>query len=305
LTVRRFGKQMKERLTRRVPWSKVLKENTPLLLPVAHDALTARLIERAGFPAYQIGGFALVAAMHAVPDIDLEHFGEKAMVVENIISASSLPALVDGDDGYGDPKNVTRTVHGYEAIGAAGLFIEDQQAPKKCGHMSGKKLVEAPEMVAKVKAALHARSNPNFFIMARTDAIGPEGLDSALIRAQAYLDAGADGLYFEAVKDEEQLRRIGKTFKGVPLATSVLERGGETPFLSPGEFKRLGFSMILYPTTLLFQATWAIERALETLKNGKPMPSHRGMDRKYFEEIVDMAYWAEIENRYSAQKKAA
>src|SRR5947207_3730859 len=145
-------------------------------LPSAADALTARLIERAGFPAYQIGGFALVGAMHAVPDIDLEHFGEKHIKAREIIKASKLPVLVDGDDGYGDVKNVTRTVRGYEEIGASALFIEDQKPPKRCGHMAGKEVIPADQMVEKIRAAIAARTQADFFILARTDAREPLGL---------------------------------------------------------------------------------------------------------------------------------
>src|SRR5205085_8793115 len=143
---------------------------------------SARLIELAGFPAYQIGGFALAGSWHAVPDIDLEQFGEKIYETQGIIAASSLPVLIDGDDGYGDVKNVTRTVRGYESIGASAIFIEDQKAPKKCGHMSGKEVIPAEQMEQKVRAAVAARDNPDLFILARTDAIEPCGLDEALKR---------------------------------------------------------------------------------------------------------------------------
>src|SRR5438874_5766082 len=178
-------------------WKNILRAHAPLVLPSAHDALTARIIERAGFKAYQTGGFSLAAAMHAVPDVDLEHFGEKSDVVRKILTASPLPVLVDGDDGYGDAKNVTRTVHEYEAMGASALFIEDQVAPKRCGHMAGKQVIPAEEMEKKVRAAVAARQDPDFFIVARTDAIEPHGLDEAIRRAQRYLNAGADGVYLE------------------------------------------------------------------------------------------------------------
>jgi len=125
---------MKAINVKRPSWKETLKENAPLLLPVAHDALTARLIEIAGFKAFQVGGFAMVASMHAVPDVDLEHFGEKSNRVYDIIGASSLPVMIDADDGYGDVKNVTRTVLEYLRMGVSALFIEDQQPPKKCGH---------------------------------------------------------------------------------------------------------------------------------------------------------------------------
>jgi len=198
---------MKAINVKRPSWKETLKENAPLLLPVAHDALTARLIEIAGFKAFQVGGFAMVASMHAVPDVDLEHFGEKSNRVYDIIGASSLPVMIDADDGYGDVKNVTRTVLEYLRMGVSALFIEDQQPPKKCGHMSGKKVIPPEEMVNKIKAADSVRNDKDFFILARTDAIAPEGLDKALERAEKYLKAGADGVYLEGVENEKQIKK--------------------------------------------------------------------------------------------------
>lgn len=286
---------MRDISTKRPSWASTLDKHKLLVLPVAHDALTARLIQLAGFAAYQIGGFALVGASHAVPDVDLEHFGEIAPRVSDIIASSPLPVLVDCDNGYGDVKNVTRTVRGYEFLGASALFLEDQEGPKKCGHMAGKKVVPVDEMVAKVKAAVAARTRPDLFILARTDAIQPHGLDDALMRGEQYLKAGADGAYFEGPTDEEQLARIGKEFKGVPLATSVLERGGKTPALKPDEFKDLGFSMLLYPSTVIFQVAWVIERALGDLKSGKAMPPSRSIDMDRFEQMMDLEHWKRIE----------
>jgi 2-methylisocitrate lyase-like PEP mutase family enzyme len=248
-----------------LPWKTVLADNAPLILPSAPDALTARLIERAGFPAYQIGGFALAAAMHAVPDIDLEHYGEKHAKAREIIEASKLPVLVDADDGYGDVKNVTRVVRGYEASGASAIFIEDQQAPKRCGHMAGKRVVETEDMERKIRAAAAARHSQDFFLLARTDAREVHGLDEAIARGQRYLDAGADGVYVEGPKTDEELRKVGEAFQGVPLAVSVLERGGKTPWVAPTELGAMGFSMILYPTTLLFRAIHATQIALVDL----------------------------------------
>src|SRR5947209_9848485 len=252
----------------RVSWKKALKTESPLLLPVAHDALTARIIEQAGFHAVQIGGFAVEGSRHGVPDIDLTHYAERQAAVKDIMGATSLPIMVDGDDGYGDVKNVTYTVRGYEALGVQALFIEDQQAPKHCGHMDDKKVVPPEQMVAKIKAAVAAKSD-DFFILARTDALAAEGLDSALRRGEQYLKAGADGVYVEGPKTVEQLQQIGKAFKGTPLATSVLENGGKTPWVSPKEFGEMGFSMILYPTTLVFRATYAIQQAAADLRAGR------------------------------------
>lgn len=288
----------------RKAWKEVLKDQEPLLLPVAHNALAARLIERAGFKAYQVGGFALTGAMHAVPDIDLEHFGEKSAAVEDIIGASTLPVMVDADDGYGDAKNVTRTVQEYVKMGVSALFIEDQLPPKKCGHMNGQKIVPAEQMVNKIKAAIQARKDDDLFLLARTDAIGTEGLDSALKRAEQYLKAGADGVYLEGAENEKQLEKIGEAFKGTPLAISILEGGGKTPWLSPKEMGKLGFTMILYPTTLIFQATKAMELALENLKSGKQMSKDASVTMKQFEDIVELDFWSSIEKKFapSAEK---
>lgn len=282
----------------KVPWKTVLANNSPLILPSAPDALTARLIEIAGFPAYQIGGFALAAAMHAVPDIDLEHYGEKHMRAREIIEACELPVLVDGDDGYGDVKNVTRVVRGYEAIGASALFIEDQKAPKRCGHMAGKEVVPAEEMEQKIHAAVSARISQDFFFLARTDAREPLGLDEAMERGERYLNAGADGIYVEGPKTEEELRQVAAAFKGVPLATSILERGGKTPWVAPADLYTMGYSMLLYPTTVLFRAVHAMQLALEDMKRGIPLSPDDSVDLPTFEQIVNMPQWSEIESHF-------
>jgi len=269
----------------------------PVQLPVAHDALTARLIELAGFDAYQIGGYALSGATHAIPDVDLEKFGEKKYSAEWIMQASPLPVLIDIDDGYGDIKNVTRTIQEFLKLGASAIFIEDQRPPKKCGHMDNKKVIETTEMVQKIKAAVSARDRHDLFILARTDAIAPEGLENAIDRAKAYLDAGADGVYLEGPKTLEQLEKIGKVLGNVPLATSILEDGGKTPWVSPNDLKYMGYSMILYPTTLIFQVVHALQRGLEHLKQGKPTRS-ASINMDEFMQIVDLPYWKHIEEQF-------
>lgn len=272
---------------RRRTWKELLKHDAPLQLPAAHDALTAKLIERAGFAAYQIGGFALVGARHGIPDIDLTRFAEQAAGVRDILAACSLPVLVDADDGYGDVKNVTHTVHSYEAMGVSAIFLEDQVSPKRCGHMSGKKVVPAEVMEQKIRAAVASRQSDDFFVVARTDAREPEGLDSALKRAERYLKAGADGICVEAPKSKKELEQIGKAFRGVPQMTNMFEGDEETPWLTPKELSKLGFSMILYPTTLLFRVVRALERALA-----------EGIGLTEYETIVGLPYWAGIENRF-------
>lgn len=293
---------MKHTITKRQSWKAMLKAaKHPVQLPVAHDALTARLIELAGFEAYQIGGYALSGASHAIPDVDLEKFGEKKFAAENIIQASPLPVLVDIDDGYGDVKNITRTIQEYLRIGASAIFMEDQKPPKKCGHMDDKKVVETKVMVQKIKAAVAARERHDLFILARTDAIDPEGLDNAIDRAKAYLDVGADGAYLEGPTTQEQLEKIGKALKGVPLATSILEDGGKTPWVSPKDLQDMGYVMILYPTTVIFQVAYCIQTALHHLKQGKPLQGG-SVNMDEFMQIVDLPYWKSIEEKYEGKK---
>ncbi|WCT13255.1 isocitrate lyase/PEP mutase family protein [Mucilaginibacter jinjuensis] len=292
---------MKHTLTKRKSWKAMLAgADQPVQLPVAHDALTARLIELAGFDAYQIGGYALSGATHAIPDVDLEKFGEKKFSAEWIMNASPLPVLVDIDDGYGDVKNVTRTVQEYISLGASAIFMEDQKPPKKCGHMDDKKVIRTREMIQKIKAAVAARERYDFFILARTDAIDPEGLENAIDRAKAYLDAGADGAYLEGPQTLDQLEQIGKALNGVPLATSILEDGGKTPWVSPKDLKDIGFSMVLYPTTLIFQIVYTLQRALENLKHGKPTKS-ASINMDEFMNIVDLPYWKQIEEKFEGK----
>jgi methylisocitrate lyase len=279
-------------------WRKLLRKHAPLQLPAACDALTAKLIRDAGFPAYQVGGFALDGARFGYPDMDLSRLGEKSEAVREIVRACDLPVLVDADDGYGDAKNVTHTVHVYEKMGVSALFIEDQKAPKRCGHMAGKEVIPAEEMVSKVRAAASARNDrDSFFLIARTDALEPNGLPDALRRAESYLKAGADGIYVEGPHDRKQMRTIGSELRGVPLAITMLEGGGKTPWTSPEELHDLGFAMVLYPTTLLFRMTRAIQRGLADLKAGRPMPKREAVDMLEFEKIVDIAYWKSIEQQ--------
>ena len=283
----------------RQTWKELLDKEGYVQLPVAHDALTAKLIEKAGFPAYQIGGFSVDGANFGYPDIDLTRFGEKSRTVWRIIEATHLPVLVDVDDGYGDAKSVTRTIHQYEAMGVEAIFMEDQRPPKRCGHMAGKVVIPQDHMVDKIRAACAARENEEaLFILARTDAIQPEGVDKAIKRAEAYLKAGADGVYLEGPTSEKELEKIGKEFKGTPLATSILERGGATPWVEPKALYKMGFSMILYPATVLFRVTRAIQEGLKDLQKWKQLTSDNSVDMDEFEQIVDIENWRQIEKKY-------
>lgn len=279
-------------------WKRLLKEHKYLQLPSACDALTAKVIQQAGFPAYQVGGFALDGMRFGFPDMDVNRLGEKSAAVADIIHACELPVMVDCDDGYGDEKNVVHTVHVYDDLGVSAIFMEDQRSPKRCGHMGGKTIVEPQEMVHKIRAAVSARRNADtFFILARTDAIAVNGVDDAIRRGEKYLKAGADGVYVEGPRNMKELRAVGRAFKGEPLALSILEGGGVTPWMPPDELYSLGFNMILYPTTLLFRQTRAMMRALADLQAGRPMPAHDSVTMFEFEKIVDIAYWKAIEEK--------
>ena len=283
----------------RPTWRSLLDEGKPLLLPAAHDALTARLIARAGFRAYQVGGFALAGARYAYPDIDLIHFYEENEAIRQIVAASPLPVLVDAGDGFGDVKNVVRTVRGYEELGVSAIFIEDQQSPVSCGQMGKKEVVPVKAMVGKIRAALAARKNADTFLLARTDGRSAANVTEAIRRAEAYRDAGADGVYVEGLRSAAELKRVGKALNGTPLATTLMEGGGQLPWLPAEEIYGYGFQLILYPTTVLFQMTRAIERALAALKGGKPMAAGNAVELDEFTEIVGLPGWAEVEKQFA------
>ena len=278
------------------PWNALLPRHKPLVLPAAHDALSARLIEEAGFAAYQIGGFALVGARYGQPDIDLIHLGERRAAVRDIMAGSSLPVL---DDGYGDVKNVTFAVRCMEAMRVSAVFIEDQRAPKKCGQLDDKEVIPTDQMVAKIRAATAARSSPGaVFIIARTDALEAEGMRKALKRGEQYLEAGADALYVEGPRDDKELEEIGKTFKGAALATTMMEGGGKTPWHPPSEFAEMGYSMILYPTSILFRAARAMERAVADLRAGRRLDMKEAMSKDEFMKLVGLEYWQGVEKKF-------
>lgn len=279
-------------------WRAALAANAPLLLPVAHDALSAKLIAQAGFAAYSIGGFPLVGSRHAIPDIGLVGLGEMSAGMRDIMAASPLPVMVDGDDGYGDEKNATNTIRTYERMGAAAIFLEDQRAPKRCGHMAGKDVVDAAVMERKLRAAAAARER-GIFLIARTDARAVHGLDEALRRGERYLRAGADGVFIEAPESRAELEIVGRTFKGVPQLANMLE-GGRTPLIAPRELAQMGFAMVAYPTTLIFRVARTVEKALADLKAGTLALDGEGVDFDRFKAIVGFKEWGAIEDRFRA-----
>jgi len=245
-------------------WKDLLKQEQPLLLPCAHDALSARLIERAGFPAVYMTGFGASASLLGRPDVGLLSFAEMAGHARRLAQAVSVPLIADADDGYGNPLNVMRTVREYAAAGVAALHIEDQVAPKRCGHMEGKEVIAAAEMAEKVRAAVEARGEGELLIIARTDARAVEGLDAALERARRYREAGADALFVEAPETEDEIEAVAAAFPDVPLVFNWVD-GGKTPQLPLERIRELGFALVIYPVTTLFAAAAAVAGVLESL----------------------------------------
>ncbi len=234
-----------------------------LMLPGAHDALTARIIFQCGFKAYTAGGYSATAGMLGAPDISQLSMTEMADFYARLCDASPLPVLADADTGYGGPTNVGRTVRAYERAGVAGLFIEDQVFPKRCGHMDGKQVVERCQWLEKIKAALDSRVDPDLIIMARTDALAVIGIDEAIERAQLAHEAGADLLFVEAPTDVEQMRRICSELDGLTLANNI--EAGKTPYLSAPELQEIGYAAVAYPVAATYTITKAVSELMMSL----------------------------------------
>jgi 2,3-dimethylmalate lyase len=227
-----------------------------VVLPGVHDALTLRLAEQAGFQAVTCGGYSATASLLGAPDVQQLTMTEMAEMYARLCDATELPLFADGDTGYGNTTNVARTVRAFERAGVAGLFIEDQEAPKRCGHMDGKRVIPAAEMAAKLKAALDARVDADLIICARTDARAVHGLDDAIARCQLYREAGADLLFVDAPVSVEELRRVCSEIDG-PCFANLVE-GGRTPILSARQLEAMGFAAVTWPVS----ASYAIARAV-------------------------------------------
>jgi 2-methylisocitrate lyase-like PEP mutase family enzyme len=274
------------------------------MAPGVADALNARLVKRHGFDAVYMTGAGTTAVRLGMPDVGLLTMTEMIDNAGRIAEASGLPLIADADNGYGGVLNVRRTIQGYERAGVAGVHLEDQVIPKRCGHLAGKQVVPVEEAVAKIRAAADARIDADFVIIARTDAVAVEGFDAALERAAKYREAGADVLFIEA-PNAEQLPKIAPRFKGVPLLYNMAT-SGKTPFLSKTEIERLGFKLIIYPNWLMLAAIKAASQVLETLKKegsiaglAPQVPSF-----KEFFDLVGMDEVQEMEARYGVEESA-
>ena len=275
---------------------RALSEKRILVVPGAHDALSARLIEKIGFETYFIGGFPVVGSRYGVPDIGLKGFGEISAAVRDILAACRLPAFVDGDDGYGDVKNVVHMVQTYERMGVSALLIEDQQWPKRCGHMAGKKVVPVELAEAKIRAATSERLNPQTWILARTDARAVYDLDEAMRRAERYIRAGADGIFIEAPRSVEELRRIGRAFDVPQICNPLM--GGQTPILAMEELGELGFAAAVLGLDTLMHAAKAVEAVLLDMKSGRFAKRNDGMDFEEYKQVVGFDRWESIDERF-------
>lgn len=279
----------------------MLAEPGFLPMPCCWDALSARLIERAGFRLTFMSGFAVSAARLAVPDTQLISYAEMLDQGRNLCDAVDLPVIGDADTGYGNALNVKRTVHGYAKAGFACAMIEDQVAPKRCGHARGKDVVSRGEAVARVQAAVDARDEgEDLLIMARTDARTVHGIDDAIDRARAFRDAGADILFVEAPIDRDELERVGRALAGTPLMANLVE-GGDTPLLPNAELEALGFKIAAYPLTLIEVAAKAIQDALEAMRGGAHPSEDERISFEQLREIVGFPEYYEAEKRYAAE----
>jgi methylisocitrate lyase len=247
-------------MTRSAEFRRLLK-TPPVVCLGAFDAVSAKLADRAGAKALYVSGYAASAVRLGLPDLGLMSQTEMAAHIGAICSASRCPVIADADTGYGGALSVQRTVQLWEASGAAGLHLEDQVSPKRCGHVAGKELIPLSDMQQKLRAAIAAKRDPDFMVIARTDAVAVSGLDDAVARCRAYAEAGADGLFVDAPETPEQLHRIGEALTplGLPLLFNAA-RTFKTPVVPVAEVHRLGFAIVIFPIEALLAAMHAIER---------------------------------------------
>ncbi|XP_062184330.1 uncharacterized protein LOC133888196 isoform X1 [Phragmites australis] len=266
--------------------------------PCCFDALGARLVERAGFPIGFMGGFCVSAARLGLPDVGLISYGEMVDQGRLITEAVSIPVIGDGDNGYGNSMNIKRTIKGYINAGFAGIMLEDQVAPKACGHTEGRKVISREDAIMHIKAAIDARkeSGSDIVIVARTDSRQAISLDEALWRVKAFADAGADVLFIDALASVEEMKAFCAIAPEVPKMANMLEGGGKTPILSPAELEEIGFRLVVYPLSLIGVSMRAMQDALVAIKDsGIPPPG----SLPSFQEIKDTLGF----NRYYKEEK--
>jgi 2-methylisocitrate lyase-like PEP mutase family enzyme len=270
-----------------------------IVAPGVADAFAARMVGMEGFEACYMTGFGTSLTRLGMPDIGLLTMSEMVDNAARIADACGVPLIADADTGYGNPMNVRRTIREYERAGVASVHLEDQAWPKRCGHLAGKRVIPAMEMEAKLKAAVDSRQDPDFLVIARTDAIAVEGFDAALERAGRYREAGADVIFVEAPTSMTQLEAIGQRFRGVPLLYNMAA-SGKTPDLDNATMARLGFRLAIFPNWLLLAAIPAMRRMLRELKSKGSVAAIRSevATFKEFTDIAGLPEVQELENRY-------
>ncbi|UCF39346.1 MAG: isocitrate lyase/PEP mutase family protein [Acidobacteriota bacterium] len=274
-----------------------------LVLPGIYDCLGARLAEQAGFEVAFTSGFGISASLLGKPDFGFLTATEVLNATGNIVSSVEIPIVADLDTGYGNVLNVHRTVSEAARKGVAGIILEDQEWPKKCGHFEGKRVITAEEHVEKIRAAVEARGTSQLVIIGRTDARAQLGLDEAIRRGHAYHEAGADVIFVEAPQSLEELKVIGKAFPGVPTFANMIE-GGRTPVLPAEELEEMGFKIVVFPLTGLFSAVAAMRDALALLHRtrstaGRPL----SVDFHEFERVIGVERWRTLEKRFSSKTR--
>ena len=284
---------------------KLINNKHSIIVPGAYDALSARIADNLGFKAIFHTGYGTAASVFGLPDIGLVSFKEMVDHVRNICDATNVPVIADADTGYGNSINTMRTVRAYIQAGAAGLILEDQKWPKKCGHMKGKEVIESDEMAYKIQAAVEARDeeNSDLVIIARTDSYASGGIEESLKRIKLYQKAGADVLFVEAPLDSNDLKKISRAVNS-PLLLNQLE-GGKTPIIKFNEAQRLGFKIVLYPLTSLFVAAQGIKEALSYMIENKTSVGMKNdlMDFNQLNDLVNLDSFYKLEKQYSSRRK--
>jgi carboxyvinyl-carboxyphosphonate phosphorylmutase len=289
-------------------FKRLVHDGRILQMPSAYDCLSAKIAEQAGFAAIHMGGSGSSASVLGMPDLGFMTLTEMVEHARNMVFAVDVPVMVDADTGHGNALNVFRTVREFERAGAAALHLEDQVTPKKCGHFDGKIVIPAQEMVGKIHAAVEARRDPDFMIVVRTDAMERHGLDETIARANAYVDAGADCIYVEAMRSAEEMRRVREAVRG-PLVATMME-GGKTPWFTAAELEQLGFSLVIYPISACMAAACILRKFMRELKQTGTTQGFwekEGLSMSFRElfEILGYPKFTDMERRFLAPEELA
>jgi methylisocitrate lyase len=274
--------------------------NDIIILPGVYDALTAKIAEDVGFETAFQTGYGTSASLLGMPDFGFLNAGETLENAKRIINSVNIPILVDIDTGYGNPLNVWKIVKDLERIGAKGIFLEDQVWPKRCGHMAGKTVIPKEEYILKLQAAIDAREDNEFIIVARTDSLAQFGIEEAIERGKEYKRIGADVIFVEAPKTIDQMELIAKEIKA-PLLANMIEEG-ITPNLTADQLRKMGFKMVVFPLSALYSATFAIKQTLQTLKKTGTTKElkNKMITFQEFNDLVNLSAYRKLEKKYSS-----